>query len=45
MVIVDVYDEFGVGGMRGVNDYRICLCVELLGVSKVRERSQNLCFR
>ena len=45
VVIVDVHDEFGVGGMRRVNDYNICLFFELLGVSKVRERSQNLCFR
>ena len=41
----DAHDEFGVGGMRGVNDSSICLFFELLGVSKVRERSQNLCFR
>ena len=45
VVIVDVHGGFGVGGMRGVNDSSICLFFELLGVSKVRERSQNVCFR
>ena len=45
VVVVDVYDGFGVVRMFGVNDSIICLFFELFGVSNARYLSQNLCLR
>ena len=42
MIDVVVFDVFGDLVFK---ESRMCLFFVLLGVSKVRERSQNLCFR